>query len=32
MIRLEHLTKCFRLKGDLRYIAKDVSLTIPRGE
>ncbi|MTH95199.1 ABC transporter ATP-binding protein [Roseibium sp. RKSG952] len=32
MIRLENLTKHFKLKGQLHYIAKDVSLTIPRGE
>jgi len=31
MIRLEHMTKRFRLKGETRYIAKDVSFTIPRG-
>lgn len=32
MIRLDRVTKCFRLKGETRYIAKDVSFTIPRGD
>ncbi|WP_298982909.1 ABC transporter ATP-binding protein [uncultured Roseibium sp.] len=32
MIRLENLTKCFKLKGEIRYIAKDVSFTVPRGD
>ena len=31
MIRLENLTKRFKLKGEIRYIAKDVSFTVPRG-
>ncbi|WFE89341.1 ABC transporter ATP-binding protein [Roseibium porphyridii] len=32
MIRLENMTKAFKHKGEFRYIAKDVSFTIPRGE
>ncbi|WP_415714063.1 ABC transporter ATP-binding protein [Roseibium sp.] len=32
MIRLERLTKSFKRKGDIKYIAKDVSFTIPRGD
>lgn len=32
MIRLEHLTKRFKHKGQYRYVADDVSFTIPRGE
>lgn len=32
MIRLEHVTKLFRHKGEVRHIVKDVSFTIPRGE
>jgi capsular polysaccharide transport system ATP-binding protein len=32
MIRLDHVTKRFKLKGEMRYITKDVSFTIPRGE
>lgn len=31
MIRLDHVTKRFKLKGETRYIVKDVSFTIPRG-
>ncbi len=31
MIRLDHLTKRFKLKGEMRYIARDVSFTVPRG-
>ncbi|GAB2185230.1 ABC transporter ATP-binding protein [Roseibium sp. LAB1] len=31
MIRLDRLTKRFKLKGEMRYIAKDVSFTVPRG-
>jgi len=31
MIRLEHVTKSFTHKGEKRYIVKDVSFTIPRG-
>lgn len=32
MIRLEHMTKAFKHKGEFRYIARDVSFTIPRGD
>ncbi|ASP35868.1 ABC transporter ATP-binding protein [Labrenzia sp. VG12] len=32
MIRLDRLTKSFKHKGEYRYVAKDVSFTIPRGE
>ncbi|MEP0234935.1 MAG: ABC transporter ATP-binding protein [Roseibium sp.] len=32
MIRLDRVTKSFKLKGETRYIAKDVSFTIPRGD
>lgn len=32
MIRLDQVTKKFRHKGETRYIAKDVSFTIPKGE
>ncbi|KZM48339.1 ABC transporter ATP-binding protein [Labrenzia sp. OB1] len=32
MISLYHVTKVFKHKGEFRYIAKDVSFTIPRGE
>ncbi|WP_299809996.1 ABC transporter ATP-binding protein [uncultured Roseibium sp.] len=32
MIRLEHMTKAFRHKGRLKFIAKDVSFTIQRGK
>jgi capsular polysaccharide transport system ATP-binding protein len=32
MIRLDQMTKSFKLKGETRYIAKDVSFTIPRGD
>jgi len=32
MIKLEHVTKCFKHRGQLHYIVKDVSFTIPRGE
>jgi capsular polysaccharide transport system ATP-binding protein len=32
MIRLDHVTKSFKLKGDTHYIAKDVSFTVPRGD
>ncbi len=32
MIRLEHLTKRFKHKGETRYIVRDVSFTIPRGD
>jgi capsular polysaccharide transport system ATP-binding protein len=31
MIRLEHVTKSFKHKGRIHYIARDVSFTIPRG-
>ena len=31
MIRLDRLTKRFKLKGEMRYIARDVSFTVPRG-
>ncbi len=31
MIRLERVTKSFKHKGELQYIARDVSFTIPRG-
>lgn len=32
MIRLDHTTKKFKLRNDIRYIVKDVSFTIPRGD
>lgn len=32
MIRLENLTKSFKRKGEIQYIAKNVSFTIPRGD
>ncbi|MFD1696825.1 ABC transporter ATP-binding protein [Roseibium aestuarii] len=32
MIRLDRVTKGFKLKGTTRYIVKDVSFTIPRGD
>jgi capsular polysaccharide transport system ATP-binding protein len=32
MIRLDHVTKSYKHKGEIRYIVKDVSFTIPRGE
>jgi len=32
MIRLEHVTKGFKRKGGMHYIAKDVSFTIPKGD
>jgi capsular polysaccharide transport system ATP-binding protein len=32
MIRFDHVTKAFKLKGETRYIAKDVSFTVPRGD
>ncbi|WP_153772192.1 ABC transporter ATP-binding protein [Labrenzia sp. CE80] len=32
MIRLDHVTKTFRHKNEIRYIANDVSFTIPRGD
>lgn len=31
MIRLEHVTKFYKHKGEKKYIVKDVSFTIPRG-
>ncbi|CTQ54734.1 Polysialic acid transport ATP-binding protein KpsT [Roseibium album] len=31
MIRLDHVTKRFKLKGETRYIVRDVTFTIPRG-
>ncbi|TYC67349.1 ABC transporter ATP-binding protein [Stappia sp. BW2] len=31
MIRLDRVTKRFKFKGEMRYIAKDVSFTVPRG-
>ncbi|WP_346900611.1 ABC transporter ATP-binding protein [uncultured Roseibium sp.] len=31
MIRLEHVTKFYKHRGQKRYIAKDVSFTVPRG-
>lgn len=32
MIRLEHVTKSFKLRDERRYIVNDVSFTIPRGD
>ncbi|MES0883001.1 ABC transporter ATP-binding protein [Roseibium sp. SCP14] len=32
MIRLENVTKSFRFKRNTRYIVKDVTFTIPRGD
>ncbi|MEJ8476299.1 ABC transporter ATP-binding protein [Roseibium algae] len=32
MIRLDHVTKSFKHKNEMRYIVKDVSFTIPRGD
>jgi len=32
MIRLDRVTKSFKLKGETRFITKDVSFTIPRGD
>lgn len=31
MIRLDHVTKRLRLKGETRYIAREVYFTIPQG-
>ena len=31
MIRLEHVSKSFRLQGNLRTIAKDITVTFPKG-
>ncbi|MES0809967.1 ABC transporter ATP-binding protein [Roseibium sp. SCPC15] len=32
MIRLDHVTKSYKQKGEVRYIVRDVSFTIPRGD